>query len=224
MIAQGKNGHCHENEIKLRLMCKLAIGNAPAFNIELLYVIAEVAVLATIVGLVMFRRSSDGIAVPASIRMNDGAILIGTINCGMSGRLENLLASDLSFIEFVSKDGHQRFVAHHQVASVEPLATVSEPTLPPIADDLEPFKVLGVNPDVTLEEAMMAYQEKLQLYGPERWSAEDIPFEFSRYAAQKTRQINMAFTILRATLQSRGAERKRSLSDGPFFGGTKARS
>ena len=170
----------------------------------------------------MFRRSSDGIAVPASIRMNDGAILIGTINCGMSGRLENLLASDLSFIEFVSKDGHQRFVAHHQVASIEPLATVSEPTLPPIANDLEPFKILGVSPDVTLEEAKIAYQEKLQLYGPERWTGADIPFEFSRYAAQKTRQINMAFTVLRAMIQNRALERKKAVaSGGPYFGAPK---
>jgi hypothetical protein len=172
----------------------------------------------------MFRRNSDGIAVPASIRMNDGAILIGTINCGASGRLENLLSGDSSFIEFVSKDGQQRFVARHQVASIEPLAEIREPRLPLISDETDPFDVLGLKHDDTLEYAMLAFQKHLRVYNPERWSGEDIPFEFNRYAAEKTRQINMAFTAVRAAIQIRIEERKNTSRPKPYFGVTKAAS
>jgi hypothetical protein len=171
----------------------------------------------------MFRRSSDGIAVPASIRMNDGAILIGTINCGMSGRLETLLSSDFSFIEFVSKDGHQRFIAHHQVASIEPLGVVTEPSLPAVEEEMDPYMVLGITPEATLEHAMLVFQQKLRLYNPERWSAPDIPFEFSRYAVQKTRQVNMAFTVIRAAIQQRLDERQKKKT-GPLFGENRAAS
>jgi hypothetical protein len=170
----------------------------------------------------MFRRSSDGIAVPASIRMNDGAILVGTINCGMSGRWESLLSSDSSFLEFVSKDGQQRFLARHQVASIEPLASIAEPKLPTIIDDMEPFQVLGLKHDDTLEHAMMVFQTQLKLYTPEQWSGQDIPFEFSRYAAEKTRQINMAFTAVRAAIQARNEERHQAKRSRPFFGAAKA--
>ncbi len=166
----------------------------------------------------MFRRNSDGIAVSASIRMNDGAILIGTINCGMSGRLDNLLTSDSSFIEFVSKDGQQRFLARHQVSSIEPLASIAEPALPEVDDTMDPYLVLGVKLEDSLEQTMAAFQYQLQLYNPERWSGKDMPFEFSRYAAEKTRQINMAFTIVRGALHVRAAERKLKTARSPLFG------
>jgi hypothetical protein len=166
----------------------------------------------------MFRRSTDGIAIATSIRMNDGAILIGTINCGMSGKLESLLASEVSFIEFVSKEGQQRFISHHQIASIEPLASISEPELPKPSEDEDPYRVLGITFDATVEEAMAAFQDKLRIYNPERWAAADVPFEFGRYAAEKTRQLNMAFTSVRAAIQKRAEDRRASLMRGPMFG------
>ncbi len=170
----------------------------------------------------MFRRSSDGIAVPASIRMNDGAILLGTINCGMSGRLDSLLGGDVAFIEFVSKDGQQRFVARHQIASIEPIGSVAEPALPTIVEDLDPFGVLGLKPDDSLERAMASFQNLMRLYNPERWTGEHIPFEISRYAAEKTRQINIAFTVVRAAIQARHDESKLAKARAPMFGNVKA--
>jgi hypothetical protein len=170
----------------------------------------------------MFRRNSDGIAVPASVRMNDGAILIGTINCGASGRLENLLSGDCSFIEFVSKDGQQRFVARHQVASIEPLAVISEPFLPDPTEEADPFELIGVKHGDSVETALAAFQRKLYVYHPERWSGDDIPFEFTRYASEKTRQLNMAFTEVRAALQAEEQERSERRRPKPYFGVNRA--
>jgi hypothetical protein len=168
----------------------------------------------------MFRRSSDGVAVPASIRLNDGALLNGTINCGMSGRLDALLLSDVPFIEFVSKDGQQRFLANHQIASIEPLASVAEPKLPPIAEelDVDAYAVLGLKLGDTMEMAKLAFQQKLIIYSPDRWNAQDIPFEFGRYAAEKTRQINMAFTIVKGDIQARIDSAKAAKRATPMFG------
>jgi hypothetical protein len=166
----------------------------------------------------MFRRSSDGIAVPASIRLSDGALLIGTINCGMTGRLDTLLTTDVTFIEFVSKDGQQRFLAHHQIASIEPLASVAEPRLPEVAEDFDAYAVLGLKLGDTMEMAKLAFQQKLMLYSPDRWNAPDIPFEFGRYAAEKTRQINMAFTIVKGDIQARLDATKAAKRATPMFG------
>jgi hypothetical protein len=170
----------------------------------------------------MFRRNSDGIAVSASVRMNDGAILIGTINCGASGRLENLLSGDSSFIEFVSRDGQQRFIARHQVASIEPLAVISEPFLPELDDDADPFELIGVKHGDSVETAMDAFQRKLHAYHPERWSGDDIPFEFARYASEKTRQLNMAFTTVRAALQAEALAKSQTRRPTPYFGVNRA--
>jgi hypothetical protein len=166
----------------------------------------------------MFRRSTDGVAIPVSIRMNDGAILTGTINCGLSGKLESLLASDSAFIEFISKDGQHRFMARHQLASIEPIGYDGEPSLPTLSSEISCYDILGLTPEDSLEDAMAAFQKQLALYNPSRWTGEDIPFEFSRYAAEKTRQINLAFTSLRALMQSRNSEIKAPSFSGPLFG------
>ena len=151
----------------------------------------------------MFRRGPEGVSVPVSLRMTDGALLIGSINCGGTGKLENFLGSDIKFVEFVSKEGQQRFIAHHQIASVEPLASLEAPALAPVIEDVEPFGVFGLKPTAGLEEAVAAFQSMLASYSAERWAGPGIPFEFSRFAAQKSRQINAAFTAVKGALQAR---------------------
>lgn len=160
----------------------------------------------------MFRRGPDGVSVPVSLRMTDGALLIGSINCGGTGKLENFLGSDIKFVEFVSKEGQQRFIAHHQIASVEPSASLDMPSLETVVEDVEPFGVFGLKPSASLEEATAAFHNLLATYNPERWSGSGIPFEFSRFAAQKSRQINAAFTAIRGTLQHRNEQLKAELA------------
>lgn len=164
----------------------------------------------------MFRRSTDGIAVPASIRMNDGALLIGAINCGASGRLENLLAGANPFIEYISKDGQQRFIARHQIASIEPVNAIKQSNLAEVANEVDPFEVIGVSRRSSLENAMAAFQRLLKLYNPDRWTGPDVPFEFTRYAAEKTRQLHTAFTAVRAEIQETEKTRA-TTTDRPLF-------
>ena len=156
----------------------------------------------------MFRRGPEGVSVPVSLRMTDGALLIGSINCGGTGKLENFLGSDIKFVEFVSKEGQQRFIAHHQIASVEPLASLEEPSLASVIEDVEPFGVFGLKPTASMEEAVAAFQTMLASYSAERWTGTGIPFEFSRFAAQKSRQINAAFTAVKGALQVRDDQMK----------------
>jgi hypothetical protein len=158
--------------------------------------------------------------------MTDGALLMGSINCGGTGKLENFLAGDVKFIEFVSKDGQQRFIAHHQIASIEPMSSLEEPTLAPVNEEIEPFGVLGLRPTSSMEEAVAAFQANLTNYSIERWSGPGVPFEFSRFAAQKARQINAAFTAVKASLQARDeqlqaerAEAAKVAISRPMFGG-----
>ena len=103
----------------------------------------------------------------------------------MAGKLESLLAGDTKFVEFVSKVGQQRFIAAHQIASVEPMASLAEPSLTQPAEDAEPYDVLGITHENTLAEAMVAFQKKLAIYSPEKWGVPDVPFEFNRFAIQK---------------------------------------
>lgn len=151
----------------------------------------------------MFKRATDGVTVSVSLRMTDGALLMGFLNCGGAGKLEYLLSSDIKFVEFVSKEGQQRFIAHHQIASIEPMASLEEPALTPFVENSEPFEILGLQHSATMDEAKLAFQTLFATYDAERWSGLGVPFEFSRFAIQKTRQLNAAFTAVKSIIQAR---------------------
>lgn len=154
----------------------------------------------------MFRRNTDGVAVQASLRLNDGALLIGAINCGASGRIETLLAGSSDFIEYVSKEGQQRFIARHQIASIEPIGAMRSPAMPPVDADLDPYDVIGIDRKTSLEQAFVAFKRLIDLYHPDRWQRPDVPFEFARFSMEKIRQLHSAFTAVRAEIQQSEAE------------------
>lgn len=139
----------------------------------------------------------QGVRVQASIRLTDGSILNGTVNCGITGRLETVLNAQDSFIEFISKAGQQRFISRHQIASVEPLDTMREPHLPQVKEDDEPYMVLGLRRGSDAEAIRHAFERLSDAYADEKWAGSDIPPEITKYAADKLRQINAAYTVLR---------------------------
>ena len=156
----------------------------------------------------------QGVRVQASIRLTDGSILNGTVNCGMTGRLESVLNAQDSFIEFISKTGQQRFISRHQIASVEPLDSMREPHLPHINENEEPFMVLGLRHGSTADAIRNAFERLSQAYADERWTGADIPPEITKYAADKLRQINAAYTVLRGE-QSRPAPQPAAAPEQP---------
>ncbi len=148
-------------------------------------------------------KGTNHIQVPASIRLTDGSILVGTVNCGITGKLENVLNQENSFVEFMSKDGHQRFITRHQIASVEPIETTGKiPTLHAAETGAsEPYAAMGLVPGCSMEQAKEAFHRLSKMYHPDKWSGEDVPREIAKYASDKFRQINAAFTVVRAEAQ-----------------------
>lgn len=148
-------------------------------------------------------REAKSIEVAASIRLMDGTILNGYVNCGLTGRLENVLSAENSFVEYTSKDGQKRFIGRHQIASVEPMDVLRNPTLrAPEAGVADPYAVLGTYKGCTLDQAKDAYHRLSKMYHPDRWQSEDVPSEIATYVSDKFRQINAAFTALRAEIQA----------------------
>lgn len=148
-------------------------------------------------------REAKQIDVAASIRLMDGTILNGYVNCGLTGKLENVLSAENSFVEYTSKDGQKRFIGRHQIASVEPMDVLRSPSLRATeAGVADPYTVLGIYKGCTLEQAKDAYHRLSKMYHPDRWTGDDIPSEIVTYVSDKFRQINAAFTALRADIQA----------------------
>lgn len=148
----------------------------------------------------MFSNNSKTVEV--SIRMLDSAVIRGAILLGQNTTIEAIISKEAMFLEFISKDGQRKFIAKHQIAYVEPVEPLRKPVLKtPDGRFMDAFGMLGVTKTCTLAEAKAAYHAKAKLYHPDVWSGQTLPEEIERYVTDMFRQINTAFTEIRAELE-----------------------
>lgn len=150
----------------------------------------------------MFDNSNKTLEV--SVRMLDGATIRGSISQGQATSLEGVLSKDTPFLEFISKDGQRKFIAKHQIAYVEPVEPLRKPVLANLNDPryTDAFTILGLDKNCTFTDAKIAFHNKAKQYHPDTYSGIDLPPEVARYVNDMFRQINTAFTELRAELNS----------------------
>ncbi|MDJ0614791.1 MAG: J domain-containing protein [Rhizobiaceae bacterium] len=148
----------------------------------------------------MFDSSNPPIEV--SVRMLDGAVIRGHLSKGQSAGLEGVLSKDTPFLEFISKDGQRKFLSKHQIAYVEPVERLRVPALRPEIDPrvATARKILGLHDGCTFNDAKVAFHNKAKQYHPDNYSGIELPPEVEKYINEMFRQINTAFTELRAEL------------------------
>lgn len=147
----------------------------------------------------MFNSSQKTVEV--SIRMLDQAVIRGSLGLGQSANIEAVIMKETPFLEFLSKDGQRKFIAKHQIAYVEPVEPLKKPVLAkPGGRFTDAFTMLGLAKTCTLAEAKAAYHGKAKLYHPDAYSGQTLPEEIERYVTEMFRQINTAFTEVRAEL------------------------
>ena len=150
----------------------------------------------------MFEKTTSNFEV--SVRMLDGATIRGTLSKGQSSTLEGILSKETAFLEFVSKDGQRKFISKHQIAYVEPVEPLKRPYLVSPKDPryVDAFSLLGINKDCTFDEAKQVYHRLAKEYHPDNYAGISLPKEVETYVTEMFRQINTAFTEVRAELQS----------------------
>lgn len=149
--------------------------------------------------------SSSSQSLEVSVRMLDGAIIRGSLSKGQSNSLEGVLSKETPFLEFTSKDGQRKFIAKHQIAYVEPVEPLRKPILANRNDPryTDAFTILDLDRNnCTFTDAKVAFHQKAKQYHPDTYSGIDLPDEMRRYVNDMFRQINTAFTELRAELNS----------------------
>lgn len=149
----------------------------------------------------MFADSENRFEV--SIRMLDGATLRGSLAKGHTSGLEAILSKETAFLEFLSKDGQRKFLSKHQIAYVEPVEPLRKPVLASTKDPnfVDAFTLMGLHRSCSMEEAKAAYHLLAKRYHPDRYSGVELPEEVQRYVNQMFKQINTAFTEVKAELQ-----------------------
>ena len=150
----------------------------------------------------MFDKSSQAIEV--SVRMLDGATIRGRlVQTQTATSLEGILSKDTPFLEFISKDGQRKFILKNQIAYVEPVEPLKKPVLTSPNDRryVDAFTLLNIKQDSTFNDAKTAYHRLAKQYHPDNYSGIELPEEVERYVTDMFRQINTAFTEVRAEIQ-----------------------
>ncbi len=151
----------------------------------------------------MFDQTSKNIEV--SVRMLDGATIRGgLVQTQSANSLEGVLSKDTPFLEFISKDGQRKFILKNQIAYVEPVEPLRKPVLANPKDTryINAFAMLGVKNDCSFDEAKTAFHRLAKQYHPDNYSDIELPEEVKRYVNDMFRQINTAFTEVRAEIQT----------------------
>lgn len=139
--------------------------------------------------------------------MSDGTVVRGEIAGGVTPDVMSALARDSAFVEFIAGDGQLKYLAKRQIVQVEALEPLSRPTLSSRFVEADPYEMLGIPPGTSVEIAREAFRNLAKKYHPDRFSGLELPAEVVEYTTEMFRQINNAFTMIKAgTEQTRESD------------------
>ena len=153
----------------------------------------------------MFEKSrasnltSQTVQVPASITLASGDILHGAVIATGTGRLTDVLNAPSAFVEFHSHTGDVRHLNKAAIVSIDPVNVSAADQLARRnveAAAFDPYAVLGMTANASLQELHQAYLNLARTYHPDRFVAAGLPGEVTDYISAMAKRINAAWEIL----------------------------
>jgi DnaJ domain len=133
-----------------------------------------------------------------ALTRRDGSIMTVSVKLSMTNRIADLLNGPDQFLDILTPEGEQLFVAKSDIAGVR-LVNV------PRANQLnlqrrywdkatfDPYAVLRIPKGASPDEIRQAYNQMTWLYHPDRLSALELPEEMTKYASVMQVRINLAY-------------------------------
>jgi hypothetical protein len=147
----------------------------------------------------MFQAKDDKTSrILAAITLTDGAVITVSVRLPLSGKLGDALNNPDRFLDIMTVNGQQQFLAKSSIRSVRPAVL-------PKADQLEvddrghglsgfdPHAVLKVAKGAAPEEIRQAYHRMARLYHPDRIASYELPEEVKDYIRAMLVRVNLAF-------------------------------
>jgi hypothetical protein len=164
----------------------------------------------------VFGSQADQQLIPVHLLLTSGECLKGGVVLGLTGKLFDLMAKPLAFIEFQATDGTCQLVAKASIERVVPLEVPRADQLSRrVAGDhtFDPHVILGVARDARPQEISAAYRALARKYHPDRYAGQDAPREVIDYVSAMFRRITLAYSELK---QPSSGGRARPASSEPF--------
>ncbi|MEQ1695618.1 MAG: J domain-containing protein [Hyphomicrobiaceae bacterium] len=154
----------------------------------------------------MFERNrvdnASVMTVAVEISLDDGSTVTGRAALPQSRAVHKLLDGPDAFIFIDRFDGESAFIPK---ASIKALKLVMPTRLQPLhllvtdATQFDPYKVLGLAKAASWDEIRAAYHALTKTYHPDLFAAVALPPEVARYLDSRTKQLNAAFRLLKAS-------------------------
>jgi hypothetical protein len=148
----------------------------------------------------VFGSQADQQLIPVHLLLTSGECLKGGVVLGLTGKLFDLMAKPLAFIEFQGTDGTYQLVAKASIERVVPMEIPRTDQLSRrIAGDhtFDPHVILGVARDAGPEEISLAYRALARKYHPDHYAGLNAPREVIDYVSAMFRRITLAYSELK---------------------------
>jgi hypothetical protein len=157
----------------------------------------------------MFERNKiDNVeqqSVAIQLTIDGGETLSGRAMIGIGRTLANVLNSPEMFIEFEPWSGERVMISKASIRSVKPLQVARPDSLKgriAAMDDFDPYTILGVKAEASLEEVKSAWHRLSKTYHPDRYASAELPTEVLDYLAAMARRVNAAYAALEGPLHA----------------------
>lgn len=154
----------------------------------------------------MFERNrvdnASVMTVAVELTLDDASVVTGRAALPQSRAVHKLLDGPDAFIYIEQFAGEGAFVPKASIKSLKLVMPTRLQTLQmPVADaaSFDPHKVLGVAKTSSWDEIRAAYHSLTKTYHPDLFASVALPPEVARYLDGRTKQINAAFRLLRAS-------------------------
>ena len=133
-----------------------------------------------------------------ALTLKDGSVSNVSVKLPMSNKIADALNNADLFLDIITMDGDQMFVAKSDVRQVRlvDVPKASQLNLYRRASDratFDPYAVLKVPKGSTSDDVKAAYHKLTKLYHPDRLATLDLPDEVQEYARAMQVRINLAY-------------------------------
>ncbi len=136
--------------------------------------------------------------ITVEVELEDGKCLVGYMFLKPQGRLTDMMNDDRIFLPFETTDGKFCVLKKSACLSVAPIASEADAYV-----GNNPFQILGVSDNSTLDEIKQRYHALCAENHPDRLSSMGLPKEFIELATTKMSRINDAWTRVQKQFEER---------------------
>lgn len=149
----------------------------------------------------MFQSSNNAQRALVTLHLTGGTRQVASIKLPLSGKLNEAMNNADQFLDVITSDGQQQFIAKHAIQKAEiidpPKARLNQQRRDSDNKYFDPHAVLGVTNAASRDELRQAYIALVKAYHPDRFANMDLPAEMKDYAAAMQARINMAYDQLK---------------------------